>query len=195
MLINYINLKKKSILKNYWTLYKPFLKFIGAFLFSYILLTFLYQWYLSGYENNQLDGITKLVASHVEKVLQVFDSNSAVVCHKNTKISILMHQKEVAAVIEGCNAISVMILFVSFVIAFAGRVRTTLFFLLSGCVLIYILNVIRIAVLSLLLYRFPAYEHLLHGVIFPLFIYGVVFILWFFWVNYFSIYATKSTSK
>jgi hypothetical protein len=35
----------------------------------------------------------------------------------------------------------------------------------------------------------------LHGVIFPLFIYGVVFILWFFWVNYFSIYATKSISK
>lgn len=188
-------MKKKSILKNYWTLYKPFLKFIGAFLFSYILLAFLYQRYSSGYENNQLDGITKLVASHVEKVLQVFDSNSAVVYQHNTKISILIHQKEVATVIEGCNAISVMILFVSFVIAFAGRFRTTLFFLLGGCVLIYILNVIRIAFLSLLLYRFPAYEHLLHGVIFPLFIYGVVFILWFLWVNYFSIYATKSISK
>lgn len=187
--------EKKTILKNYLTLYKPFLKFIGAFLFSYILLTFLYQWYLSGYENNQLDGITRIVASHVEKVLQVFDSNSAVVYQNNTKISILMHQKEVANVIEGCNAISVMILFVSFVIAFAGRFRTTLFFLLGGCVLIHLLNVIRIAFLSLLLYRFPAYEHLLHGVIFPLFIYGVVFILWFFWVNYFSIYATKSTSK
>lgn len=182
-------------MKNYWRLYKPFLKFIGAFLFSYILLTFLYQWYLSGFENNQLDGITRLVASHVEKVLQVFDSNSAVVYQQNTKISILMHQKEVATIIEGCNAISVVILFVSFVIAFAGRFSTTLFFLLGGSVLIYVLNVIRIAILSLLLCRFPAYEHLLHGVIFPLFIYGVVFILWFVWVNYFSTYAKKSASK
>jgi exosortase family protein XrtF len=182
-------------LKNYWRLYKPFLKFIGAFLFSYILLTFLYQWYLSGFENNQLDGITRLVASHVEKVLQVFDSNSAVVYQQNTKISILMHQKEVATIIEGCNGISVVILFVSFVIAFAGRFSTTLFFLLGGSVLIYVLNVIRIAILSLLLCRFPAYEHLLHGVIFPLFIYGVVFILWFVWVNYFSTYAKKSASK
>lgn len=188
-------MKKKSILKNYWTLYKPFLKFIGAFLFAYILLTFLYQWYLSGYENNQLDGITRLVASHVEKVLRVFDSNSAVVYHQNTKISILMHQKEVATVIEGCNAISIMILFVSFVIAFAGKFKATLLYLIGGNVLIYLLNVIRIAVLSLLLYRFSAYEHLLHGVIFPLFIYGVVFILWFIWVNYFSIYAKKPTSK
>jgi exosortase family protein XrtF len=166
-----------------------------VFLFSYTLLTFLYQWYLSGYENNQLDGITRLVASHVEIVLKGLDSNSDVVYKYNTKISILMHQKEVARIIEGCNAISVMILFVSFVIAFAGRFGITLFFLIGGCVFIYVLNMIRIAVLSLLLYRFPFYEHLLHGVIFPLFIYGVVFILWFFWVNYFSIYATKSTSK
>ena len=79
--------------------------------------------------------------------------------------------------------------------AFAGRISTTLLFLIGGSVLIYLLNVIRIAVLSVLLYRFPAYEHLLHGVIFPLFIYGVVFILWFIWVNYFSSYAKKSTSK
>jgi len=102
----------------------------GVFIFVY-LAYFLYQWYLSGYENNQLDRITRLVASHVEKVLRVFDSNSAVVCHQNAKISILMHQKEVATVIEGCNAMSVMILFVSFVIAFAGRFRTTLFFYLE----------------------------------------------------------------
>ncbi len=182
-------------MKNYWTLYKPFLKFIGTFLLAFILLTFLYHWYLSGYEKNQIDGITRLVASHVEKVLQVFDSNSAVVYDNKTKISILMHQKEVARIIEGCNAISVVILFVSFVMAFAGRLSTTLFFLLGGSVLMYVLNVIRIAVLSVLLYRFPAYEHLLHGVIFPLFIYGVVFILWFIWVNYFSSYAKKSTSK
>ncbi|MCZ8228106.1 exosortase family protein XrtF [Flavobacterium sp.] len=182
-------------MKNYWTLYKPFLKFIGTFLLAFILLTFLYQWYLSGYEKNQIDGITRLVASHVEKVLQVFDSNSAVVYDNKTKISILMHQKEVARIIEGCNAISVVILFVSFVMAFAGRITTALLFLIGGSVLIYLLNVIRIAVLSVLLYRFPAYEHLLHGVIFPLFIYGVVFILWFIWVNYFSSYGKKSTSK
>jgi exosortase family protein XrtF len=150
---------------------------------------------LSGYENNQIDGITRLVAGHTEQVLRVFDSNSAVVYHQNTKISILMHQKEVARIIEGCNAVSVMILFVSFVIAFAGKFKATLFFILGGNLLIYVLNVIRIAVLSLLLYRFAAYEHLLHGVIFPLFIYGVVFILWFIWVNYFSTYAKKSTSK
>jgi exosortase family protein XrtF len=182
-------------LKNYWTLYKPFLKFIGTFLLAFTLLTFLYQWYLFGFEKNQIDGITRLVANHTEQVLQGLDSDSAVVYQQNTKISIFMHQKEVARIIEGCNAISVIILFVSFVIAFAGKFRTTLFFILGGSVLIYILNVIRIAILSFLLYRFPEYEHLLHGVIFPLFIYGVVFILWFIWVNYFSTYAKKPTSK
>ncbi|WP_369803208.1 exosortase family protein XrtF [Flavobacterium sp. LM5] len=188
-------MKKKSILRNYWTLYKPFLQFIGAFLLTFIGLTLCYQWYLSRFDGDQLDGITRLVASHTKKMLQILVPNSDVVYRENTKISILLYMKEVARIIEGCNAVSVMILFVSFVIAFAGRFKTTFFFLLGGCVLIYVLNVMRIVFLSLLLYRFPAYEHLLHGVIFPLFIYGVVFILWFVWVNYFSTYAKKNTSK
>lgn len=192
---NLYKFEKKTILKNYWTLFKPFLKFIGAFLLAYILLTFLYQWYLYGYEDGKLDGITRLVASHVEKVLQVFDSNSDVVYHQNIKISVQVHKKVVATIIEGCNAVSVLILFVAFVIAFAERLWVTLLFLIAGCVLIYLLNVIRIALLCLLLYHFPAQRGLLHDIIFPLFIYGVVFILWFLWVNHFSSYAKKTTSK
>lgn len=188
-------MEKKTILKKYWILYGPFLQFIGTFLFTFIMLTLCYQWYLSGYEQHQMDGMTRIVASHTEGVLQWMDVDSFVKYQENGKISIWFHQKEVARIIEGCNAVSVIILFVSFVIAFAGRFKTTLFFLIGGSVLIYLLNVVRIAVLSLLLFHFPANEQFLHGVVFPLFIYGVVFILWFIWVNNFSTYAKKSASK
>ncbi|MGL5112915.1 MAG: exosortase family protein XrtF [Flavobacterium sp.] len=181
-------------MKNYWTHYKPFLQFIGVFLASFVGFTFLYQWYLSDFDHGQIDGVTRLVSAHTERVLGWLDANSAVVYHQNAKISILMHQKEVARIIEGCNAVSVIILFVSFVIAFAGKFKTTLVFLLGGSVLIYVLNVLRIAVLSVLLFYFPESEHFLHGVVFPLFIYGVVFILWIVWVNLFSKYAKKSPS-
>lgn len=181
-------------MKNYWTHYKLFLQFIGFFSASFVALTFLYQWYLSGFDKSQIDGVTRLVSAHTERVLGWLDANSAVVYHDNAKISIMMHQKEVARIIEGCNAVSVIILFVSFVIAFAGKFKTTLVFLLGGSVLIYALNVLRIAILSVLLFHFPESEHFLHGVVFPLFIYGVVFILWIVWVNLFSKYAKKSIS-
>jgi exosortase family protein XrtF len=54
------------------------------------------------------------------------------------------------------------------------------------------LNVIRIALIAIALYHYPEQEHLLHGVVFPLFIYGVVFLLWVIWVNKFSVYATQN---
>lgn len=177
------------ILKKYWTQYRPFLNFIGAFLLTFVLLTFLYQQYLSGYKDNQIDGVTRLVAFHTDKGLQFLNIGSSFVHYQEARITIFIEQKAIARIIEGCNAVSVMILFVSFVIAFAGRFVTTVLFLVGGILLIYILNVFRIVLLSHLMYRFPEYEHLLHGVIFPLFIYGVVFILWFIWVNYFSNYA------
>ena len=48
-----------------------------------------------------------------------------------------------------------------------------------------------IALLSYALYYYPTYEELLHGTVFPLFIYGVVFLLWVFWVLKFSAYAKE----
>jgi len=86
----------------------------------------------------------------------------------------------------------VIILFISFVIAFSGKIKTTLLFILLGSFIIHVLNVFRIALLCILMYYFPKQQHLLHGVVFPLIIYGVVFILWIIWVNKFSKYATKT---
>ena len=71
--------------------------------------------------------------------------------------------------------------------------KQTLFFILGGSLFIYVLNIFRIISLSVLMYYYPAQEHILHGVVFPLIIYGTVFILWVIWVNKFSKYATKVT--
>jgi membrane protein CcdC involved in cytochrome C biogenesis len=48
--------------------------------------------------------------------------------------------------------------------------------------------------LSVLMYHFPGQVSFLHGVLFPLFIYGVVFILWVIWVSKFSLYAKNLLS-
>ena len=88
-----------------------------------------------------------------------------------------------------------MILFVSFVIAFKGKFKAMVWFLPFGIAVIHIANIIRIALLAVALYHFPKAEHLLHGVLFPLLIYGIVFILWMIWVNRFSEYAKGTTQK
>lgn len=177
-------------MKKYLIQFKPFLIFIGTFFAAYILLTVIYKYYLNGFGSDKIDGVTSLVGSNVYWLMDFF--NCDVLIQKSLSGSFLQvwyNKTNVVRIVEGCNAVSVMILFVSFVLAFSGKLKTTLLFILSGILFIYILNVVRIAILTILLFRFPEKEHLLHGVLFPLIIYGLVFILWIVWVNKFSKYA------
>lgn len=181
-------------MKKYLIIYKPFLLFLSKFFLAYLVLTMVYQGYLNRFDATQVDTITKAVAEQAKQVLSLLNTDSAIVESKSEPfIKIFYHQQYVARVIEGCNAISVIILFIAFVIAFSGKLKPTVFFILGGSLFIYILNILRIAILSVLMYHFPDQEHLLHGVIFPLIIYGAVFILWVIWVNKFSKYASKDT--
>nr|WP_246109148.1 exosortase family protein XrtF [Seonamhaeicola algicola] len=169
--------------------YKSVIIFILTFLMVYVGFSFLYNWYLSVSEtlNYYPDYITHLVAKQTEQLLATLGYNVQMLPHPNElSIKVILNGRYLARIIEGCNAISVIILFVSFVIAFSGKLKTTLVFLLAGSVLIYIVNLLRIVLLSIGLYHYPEYEHVLHTVIFPAIIYGMVFLLWVFWVNRFS---------
>lgn len=180
---------------NYIKKYKPFLLFLAKFFLTYMLLTAVYQFYLSHFDEKRfdVDAITVSVADQSGWLLDIFSVDAGIEKHpKQPALKILYNRRYVARIIEGCNAISVMILFVAFVVAFSGKLKQTLLFILGGCVLIHILNVGRIALLASLIYHFPQYENFLHGVIFPLIIYSVVFLLWVIWVNKFSKYAKKA---
>ena len=182
-------------MKKYLILYKPFLLFLGKFLLTYLLLTFVYQSYLGQFNAKkfEVDGVTQLVAEQTKDLLLFLNYDAKITPNTGQPaINFFYNQKFMARIIEGCNGLSVIILFISFVIAFSGKIKQTILFIIGGSLLIHILNVVRIAFLCILMYYFPKQEHVLHGVFFPLFIYGVVFILWIIWVNKFSKYATKN---
>lgn len=181
---------KKIILKKYFQQYKPFLFFLASFFGCYILLTAIYQFFLNGFGNNTVDTITQAVAQNSEKVISWFFMRIQTENVANEPFVRMCFQNEcIVRIVEGCNGISVIILFISFIVAFSGSMKNTLLFIFGGTLLIYILNVLRIALLIVLMYYFPEVKHLLHGVLFPAIIYGTVFILWVIWVNKFSKYA------
>jgi exosortase family protein XrtF len=185
-------------LKNLLQQYQPFLLFLGKFLLTYLVLTIIYQSYLSRFDTakNEVDTFSQLVANQTKSVLTLFDAEAYIESHPTEpSIKIIYKGEYISRIIEGCNALSVIILFISFVIAFTGKFKQTLLFILFGSVLIHILNISRIALLCIALYSFPEYEHMLHGVVFPLVIYGIVFLLWVIWVNKFSLHATATTKK
>ncbi len=185
-------------MKNLLLQYKPFLLFLGKFILSYLVLTIIYQTYLNRFDsaNDEVDSFTQLVAKQSETVLTWFDPQSYSMPHlMEPSVKLFYKGKYISRIIEGCNALSVIILFISFVIAFTGRFKQTILFIIFGTILIHVLNIGRIALLCVTLYHFPQYEHLLHGVIFPLVIYGIVFLLWVIWVNNYSLYATEIDKK
>lgn len=131
--------------------------------------------------------MTNLVAKQTNALLNGIGYDSSVLPHPNEpSLKVIINGKYVARVIEGCNAISIIILFLSFIVAFAGKLRTTLIYCFAGSIIIYAFNLIRIVILSIGLYHYPWRKEVLHTVVFPLLIYGTVFLLWMFWVNRFS---------
>ncbi|SRX54501.1 exosortase family protein XrtF [Aequorivita sp. CIP111184] len=164
---------------------KTVLKFVALFLGTYLVLGILYSVYLKVSENSAYfpDYITNLVAKQSAAVLEGFGYSSVLKPdHLEQGMLLTIENKYTVNIVEGCNAISVIILFVAFIIAFAEKFKKTCMFLFAGSVLIYIVNLLRIAILVIALYNFPEYENILHSVVFPGIIYSMVFILWMIWV-------------
>jgi len=169
--------------------YKSVIKFILTFLLVYILLAYTYSFYLDASNGSKFypDYVTNVVAKQSESLLNTIGYQAKVEKHpEEPSMKLIVRGKYLARVIEGCNSLSVIVLFISFVIAFSGRFKTTVLFLIFGSAVIYIVNLFRIVILSIGLYHYPWRSEILHSVIFPALIYGIVFLLWMLWVNKFS---------
>lgn len=169
--------------------HKLFFNFLVKFLLFYAVFTFIYKQYLNQYDPllNEVDSISTIVAQHTKNLLVFFNHDCKLADHESEpSIKMYYNGKYVSRIIEGCNAVSVIILFAAFIFAFSNNIKRTAFYIVFGTILIYVLNIIRIAMLTYALYYYSEFEELLHGTIFPLFIYGVVFLLWVGWVLKFS---------
>jgi exosortase family protein XrtF len=178
-------LLKIDILKQLLKENRSFLLFLVKFLIFYLSMTGVYSLFLRQYtiESNEVDGITTHVAELTKSVLAFFNQEIALTNHPDQPaIKVLYHQKYIVRIVEGCNAVSVIILFASFIFAFSSTWKKTISFIFLGALLIYVLNCIRIALLIAGIYYFPSSKDLLHDIVFPSVIYGIVFILWLIWI-------------
>lgn len=87
---------------------------------------------------------------------------------------------------EPCIGYDTMAFYCALIIAARGKVKHKLWFIPSGLVLLYFLNLMRIAGLAFLVRLDPFIWELNHKLIFKVIIFGVLFILWQIWLNRFS---------
>lgn len=166
--------------------YKAVLWFLLVFMGSYLLMSLMYGFYLD-YAETHFDGVdpvTQMVAHQTEQLLNEWGQDAQVrVTQGFPGMQLRIKGQIVGLIVEGCNSISIIILFVAFVLAFRQGFTKTILFLLAGGVLVYAVNLIRIAILSMALAKYPEYQDFLHRVIFPGIIYGMVFLLWILWIR------------
>ncbi len=176
------------------------LLFLVKFFCSYFLLFGIYSYYLVSTQKKgaifECAPITTAVGEQTISVLNYLGYDARLEQHADElSIKLILDDLYLARVIEGCNAISIIILFIAFIVAFPGPFRRTLLYAFSGSVIIYLVNVLRIAFLTVALAQFPFQKELLHNLVFPSLIYGLVFLLWVIWVNYFSNYKEVRNEK
>ena len=171
--------------------YKPTIVFLLKFILINAVLTQAYSMYLDSFPST--DSFTYEV-SEESSALAKFVGFESYLEQNPDEASVRFFLDDVyrVKIVEGCNGLAVMILFLSFVVAFGGKILDILVFVPLGIFLIHLSNIVRITLLVYIYVYHYQYADAFHDYVFPAIIYGMVFVLWVIWVNYF---AFKKRSK
>lgn len=164
--------------------YKSIWLFLAKFFGTYIVLSIGYQKYISGC-GASLDGVTLFFLNIVSKLFSwVLPNITTYVDCCQPMGEVRYENVPIILMIEGCNALSILILFVSFLVAFKASIKSYVWFVPMGIIFIAVANVIRIVLIGLIYLYYPSFTDAAHDYLFPGIIYGSVFLLWMIWVKY-----------
>lgn len=173
-------------MKEIWKRHKSALLFIAVFIGIYLVFNTLYGIYIENYYPGP-DPVTYLVSKQTIQFLSIFyEEINIIYPEQSNMIPVLINDIAVLEIFEGCNSLNVIFVYVSFIIAFRGNLKSTIAFLGIGILVIYIMNIARLSLLIISTQSFPDYFYFLHKYFFTASIYLVVFIIWYFWVKHVS---------
>lgn len=167
--------------------FKPVLGILLRFIIIYLVLLFAYQFYLNSFKAQGLDPYSRAIAEQVSFIQNKLNFPTLLFDDvPQEQVYFYVKKEYVTRMVEGCNAISVIILFVSFVFAFFKGAKTFIF-VAVGLLALHMMNVLRIVGLNIVTRDYPEYNKLAHDYLFPAVIYGSVVVLWLVWIKFFAL--------
>jgi len=169
--------------------YLPLIYFLLRFLGSYIVLILIYNFYLNHYlPFGNPDPFTRLSADLASQGFNLIGFESKTVHVPGENFMRLLVDRKVGSIVnEGCNAISVLIIFVSFILAFYTAFKQTFLYIIISLLLLFVMNIFRIILLTYIFRYHSEYSKVSHDYLFPAIIYGSIVILWIIWIKKFVI--------
>ncbi len=145
---------------------------------------------------NQVDFITNFIAIFSKIVLSLFGFD-VTLQHAITmpKVGLFYNAKNIIAVSEGCNGVSVLITYLASMFSFNGSKLSKLFFIIVGLHVIIILNIIRVSILFYVSLYHHQWFSVLHEYVFTAIIYLATFGLFLYWVNNYGSFLFKQNEK
>ena len=133
---------------------KPILILLLRFLATYLGLILLYQFYLNLYSDAAADPLTKIIAEQSTFCMNKMGYNTQLI-ESTEKSGLYFYINNIWAttMIEGCNAVSIMILYLAFIFTFYKGLQT-FWFAALGLVFLYVVNVTRIALINMSIWNF-----------------------------------------
>ena len=86
-------------------------------------------------------------------------------------------------IIYDCLGINIIAVFVIFIFAYPGKIRTKAWFIPAGLVAIFFLNAMRMSALTIIVDKWPHLMDLFHHFIFQGIIYVFVFAFWYWFIS------------
>ena len=173
--------------------FRPAIWFLAKFIGLYGGLSFIYTKGYLAWFGKDVDAMSVMVTNHTIWLMKLFGFNVAMFTYPNiARADIFLDNVAAVSVIQGCNGLAVMILFASFVFAFAGDNLRKLYFILAGFLFIHIVNMFRIMALSYIAIHFQKQLYYIQKHFFTTVIYLAVLLLWYLWVTR---WATKKTPE
>ncbi|CAG5079685.1 exosortase family protein XrtF [Parvicella tangerina] len=180
-------------MKDLWK--NPFVRFI--FIFTVLLVSWfaLYKNLYHLFPGDIEHKVSLILARHANFFTELFGYSTTIELTRDLVITKLTdfgptHGTWIG---EPCNGIKVMGLFGIFILAFPGKWKHKLWFIPAGFIIIHLANAIRVSALTIIEAKWPEYLDFNHNVTFQILIYGIIFLMWYIWVQKFSEINLKTT--
>lgn len=154
------------------------IQFLAKLFTFFLIWQTIYDLYLSS--NGALDNFLSLSVVYLSKFTL---SSLGWDIYSSDRLLYINGYKSVE-ILNGCNALNLMILFSSFIICLEGKLLKKFQFLIMGIIIIYVLNILRIISFSLATVYFQEYWSIFHEISPFIFFYPVILWLWYKWTVY-----------
>jgi exosortase family protein XrtF len=165
-----------------WKEFRPAIFFILKFLAVYLVGNIFYGLFITHFKSAP-DPVTVWVTNQVGDILNLITPPVTTLAHSTKPTVLIVQNKPVISVYEGCNGLNVVIVFLAFLVAYGPMTRKLLWFIPVGILVIHVSNLLRVGLLFFVSKNYPHQLYFLHKYFFTAFIYVVVFALWFCWIR------------